>query len=107
MLDGNFDGRIYFDTPLKERAARLLDWAASLKNGHTDWPEGLSSPVHQQDEDERDISLKVNGVFQQAVAFYLFHEFAHAQQGHLDFMTTEADAEVDPSKRSGNGKRSR
>lgn len=96
MLDGGFDGRIYFDTPLKERAARLLDWAASLKNGHTDWPEGLPSPVHQQDDEERNISLKVNGVFQQATAFYLFHEFAHAQQGHLDFMTAEANAEVDP-----------
>ena len=96
MLDGNFDGRIYFDTSLKERAARLLDWAASLKNGHTDWPEGLPSPMHHQDEEERDISLKANGIFQQAVAFCLFHEFAHAQQGHLDFMTAEANAEVDP-----------
>lgn len=96
MLDGNFDGRIYFDTPIKERAARLLDWAASLKNGYTDWPEGLPSPVHHQDQDERDISLKTNTVFQQAVAFYLFHEFAHAQQGHLDFMSAAADAEVDP-----------
>ena len=96
MLDGNFDGRIYFDTPFKERAARLLDWAASLKEGYSDWPEGLPSPVHHEGEEERDISLKTNGVFQQAVAFCLFHEFAHAQQGHLDFMTAEAAATVDP-----------
>ncbi len=96
MLEGNFDGRIYFDTPLKERAARLLDWVASLKNRHSDWPHGLPSPVHHQDEEERAISIKVNGIFQQAVAFCLFHEFAHAQQGHLDFITAEANGEVDP-----------
>lgn len=96
MLDRTFDGRIYFDTPFKERAARLLDWAASLKEGYSEWPGGLPSPEHQQGEEERSVSLKANGVFQQAIAFYLFHEFAHAQQGHLNFMTAEADAEVDP-----------
>lgn len=96
MLDGRFDGQINFDTPLKVRAARLLDWAASLKDGHTDWPEGLPSPVHHHEDDERDIILKANGIFQQATAFYLFHEFAHVQQGHLDFMTAEANTEVDP-----------
>lgn len=95
MLEGIFDGCIYFDTPFRERAARLLDWAASLKEGYSEWPAGLPSPEHQQDEEERSVSLKANGVFQQAIAFYLFHEFAHAQQGHLNFMTADADAEVD------------
>ncbi|MBD8636716.1 phage exclusion protein Lit family protein [Stenotrophomonas sp. CFBP 13725] len=97
MLAGTFDGRIHFDTPLKERAARLLDWAASLKYGYTPWPQGLPSPEHQQDEEERDLCLKANGVFQHAVAFYLFHEFAHAQQGHLGFMTVAPCEDLDPN----------
>ncbi|WP_295964335.1 phage exclusion protein Lit family protein [uncultured Xanthomonas sp.] len=95
MLDSTFDGRIHFDTPLKERAARLLDWAASLKDEYTNWPEDLPSPADQHDREEYDISLKTNGVFQQAVAFFLFHEFAHAQQGHLDFIATQPDVPVD------------
>ncbi|WP_442682174.1 phage exclusion protein Lit family protein [Stenotrophomonas sp. JC08] len=97
MLADTFDGRIHFDTPLKERAARLLDWAASLKHGYTPWPQGLPSPAHQKDEEEREICLKANSVFQQAVAFYLFHEFAHAQQGHLGFITAGSGEGLDPN----------
>lgn len=97
MLAGSYDGRLHFDTPLKERAARLLDWAASLKDEYTPWPEGLPSPVQHRDEEERDISLRVNTVFQQTIAFYLFHEFAHAQQGHLAFMTADTGEGVDPN----------
>lgn len=97
MLEDAFDGRIYFDTHLKQRAAHLLDWASSLKHGYTPWPQGLPSPVHQRDEEERELCLKANGVFQQAVAFYLFHEFAHVQQGHLAFMAAAPGEQADPN----------
>ena len=96
MIDGTFTGHIHFDTPFKFRAASLLDWAASLKEGYSPWPEGLPSPKHQEAEEEKSTAEKANRIFQQAIAFYLFHEFAHTEQGHLNFLRAGDADQIDP-----------
>jgi hypothetical protein len=96
MIAGTFDGRILLDSELKIRAAQLLDWASRLKDASTPWPEGLPSPNNYASEEERSFALKTNGIFQQSIAFCLFHEFAHVRQRHFDFLGGTAQA-ADPA----------
>nr|WP_312383302.1 phage exclusion protein Lit family protein [Stenotrophomonas geniculata] len=84
MIDGVFDGRILLEADLTSRAAALLEWASGLRNAYTPWPRGLPSPTHADSEQERSYALKINGIFQYATAFLLYHEFGHVQLGHLD-----------------------
>lgn len=84
MIEGNFDGRILLVTDLTRRAAALLEWASGLRHAYIPWPAGLPSPTHADSEQERSYALKVNGIFQSATTFLLYHEFGHARLGHLD-----------------------
>ena len=82
-LDGRFDGRVLLDSELTARAAELLEWASSLRTNYSRWPAGLPMPRPTRAGVERDYCLKVNGIFQSAVAFLLFHELAHVVQRHI------------------------
>lgn len=82
-MEGRYDGRILLETELTRRAAALLDWASSLRCRYSPWPADLPSPRNAQRGQERDYALKANGIFQQAVAFLLFHEVAHVRQHHF------------------------
>ena len=95
MIEGTHKGLIHFDTPFKFRAASLLDWAASLKDGYSPWPEGLPSPTHHENEEEKTTAEKANGIFEQAIAFCMFHEFAHTEQGHLSFLRVDDADPID------------
>lgn len=83
MIAGSFSGPIVLDSMLKKNAAALLNWASGLKSKYTAWPVGLPSPTQAANEDETSYCQKANGIFQDAVAFLLYHEFAHIRQGHL------------------------
>lgn len=83
LIAGAFKGPIVLDTPLKRNAASLLDWASGLKQRYSAWPDGLPSPTRAADQEETGYCLKANGIFQDATAFLLYHEFAHIMQGHL------------------------
>lgn len=83
-IEGDYDGRILLESELTQRAAELLNWASSLRSGYTHWPDDLPSPRHSHPGPERDYVHKANGIFQQAAAFVLFHEFGHIRQQHLD-----------------------
>ena len=86
LLAKSFTGPIVLDSALKQRAAQLLSWATGLKDKYTRWPQNLPSPSLSTatSVEEREYSAKVNGIFQEAIAFMLYHEFAHIFQGHLD-----------------------
>ena len=92
MIEGIFDGRILLVTDLTRRAAALLEWASGLRHAYTPWPAGSPSPTHTASEQERSYALKVNGVFQYATTFLLYHEFGHARLGHLDAVDPHDDA---------------
>lgn len=98
MIDGTYQGAILLDSPLKRRAAALLDWASSLRGTYAPWPEQLPSPVHYESVEEESYALKTNGIFQQAVAFFLFHEFCHVRQRHFEFLA-DGSADVDATSR--------
>lgn len=83
-INGTYDGRILLTTDLTRRAAALLEWASGLRQAYTPWPAGLPSPEHSDSAQERDYVLKVNGIFQYATAFLLYHEFGHVRQRHFD-----------------------
>lgn len=82
-INGTYDGRILLTTDLERRAAALLEWASSLRQAYTPWPAGLPSPEHAESAQERDYAWKVNGIFQYATAFLLYHEFGHVRQRHF------------------------
>nr|WP_241093464.1 phage exclusion protein Lit family protein [Xanthomonas sp.] len=95
MIDKSFDGVLEFNTAFLQRSQHLLNWASSLRGGYTRWPDGLPSPVTSTSDAEKNMCDKVNGIFQYAVAFLMYHEFAHARQGHIGVvaphdMTAEA-----------------
>lgn len=89
-MNGCFDGRILLETALTQRAATLLDWATDLRTAYRPWPSQLPSPQFALDSQEEEYALKVNGIFQDAVAFLLFHEFGHVRQQHLDAVPRNA-----------------
>ena len=70
--------------PMLARARQLIDWAVSLQTTCTDYPPGLPSPLKYQNSEEQAYGETTNLAFQQAVAFLLGHEFAHANGGHLE-----------------------
>lgn len=95
MIQKTFTGELRFDTAFLQRSQQLLIWAESLRAGYTNWPVGLPSPVIHASDAEKSMCEKVNGIFQYAVAFLMYHEFAHARQGHIgivapDDVTAEA-----------------
>jgi hypothetical protein len=95
LLEQTFYGRIWFHTDLTQRAAQLLGWARSLRMAATPWPDGLPTPTHGASVEEQCYVDKANSIFQDAMAFMAYHEFAHARYRHHEA--------VDPRDRSAEG----
>lgn len=85
LINNTFDGALRFDTPLLQRAKVLFNWSISLTKEYSDWNDGLPNPRTHNDDREKFYAEKVNGIFQDAAAYLLFHEFAHLTQGHESF----------------------
>jgi len=99
LINGTFDGSLNFDTPLLKRAKLLFDWSISLTNSYSEWNENLPNPRTHSSDKEKFYAEKVNGIFQYAVAYLMFHEFAHLTQKHDSFflgvnMSNLSEAEV-------------
>ena len=71
-------------TPLSAGALELLDWATNIKTVPRRWSKHLPSPHAYFHPREQYYGEKANLVFQQAAAYLLAHEFAHASSGHMD-----------------------
>lgn len=82
MLNDTWDGMIKYDSPLLKRAFNLFSWSISLIDTYSYWDENLPNPEKHTDEQEKFYAEKVNGIFQDAVTFLMFHEFAHLTYGH-------------------------
>lgn len=85
LINNCFDGALRFETPLLQRAKLLFDWSISLTSEYSDWDELLPNPRIYNDEREQFYGEKVNAIFQDSVAYLMFHEFAHLTQGHESF----------------------
>ncbi|MCG9767195.1 hypothetical protein L1D59_01095 [Pseudoalteromonas piscicida] len=85
LINNSFDGVLRFETPLLQRAKLLFDWSISLTSEYSDWNEGLPNPRTHNNEREQFYAEKVNAIFQDAVAYFMFHEFTHLTQGHESF----------------------
>jgi len=90
LIAGTWSGAVDMTDAVVRRASQLRDWSASLRMHSSTWPQGLPSPIHYENDHERYYGEKANLVFQQATAFILGHEHAHATLRHLDFVTKNA-----------------
>jgi hypothetical protein len=87
LIDGTFNQNIgiEFNTLLLQRAKTLFDWSISLASNYSDWDESLPNPKIYYCDKEKWYGEKINTLFQDAVAFVMFHEFAHLTQNHDSF----------------------
>ncbi len=82
LLNDTFKGTIEYNTDLLIRAKLLYDWSLSLADKYSVWDEKLPNPRRHNTEKEQYYAEKVNNIFQSAVAYQMFHEFAHLTLGH-------------------------
>lgn len=85
LINNRFDGALRFETSLLQRAKLLFDWSISLTSEYSEWDEKLPNPKTHNNEREQFYAEKVNAIFQDAVAYLMFHEFTHLTQGHESF----------------------
>jgi len=85
LINNQFDGSLKFETPLLQRAKLLFDWSISLTSEYSEWDEGLPNPRKHNSEEEKFYVEKVNRIFQDSVAYLMFHEFAHLTLNHDSF----------------------
>lgn len=90
MLAVTWDGNIRCDSQLLIRARELFLWSTSLIDTYSPWNEKLPNPKSHLNEEEKFYAEKVNTIFQDAVAFILFHEFAHLIFGHDKYFASPA-----------------
>jgi len=82
LINNRFNGKIDFTSPLLCRARRLYEWSISLTTNYSKWDEELPNPRNYINDDEKFYTERTNAIFQNAVAFILFHEYAHLTFGH-------------------------
>jgi hypothetical protein len=85
LINDAFDGSLKFDKPLLQRAKILFDWAISLTDKYSEWNEKLPNPRTHNSDEEKFYAEKVNAIFQSAIAYLMFHEFAHLTLNHDSF----------------------
>lgn len=85
MIEGTWDGVILYDTPLLKRAKELLLWSISLIDQYSEWDITLPNPEIHENDEEKKYAEKINGIFQDAVSFLMFHEYAHLTLGHDEY----------------------
>lgn len=86
LIEQTWTGSVDASDPILFRAMQLRDWGGSLQTLCTSWPSDLPSPRNYACAIEQWYGEKANLVFQEAMAFLLGHEFAHATGQHLDFL---------------------
>ena len=91
LIKNTFDGSLKFETELLQRAKTLFDWTVSLTREYSEWDEKLPNPRTHNSDKEKFYAEKVNGIFQLAVSYLMFHEFAHLTQGHDSFFIGMGD----------------
>lgn len=89
MLAGIWNGSVDTSDPIIQRALQLREWSASLRTLASHWPAHLPSPIHYPSDQEQWYGEKANLVFQQAAAFLLGHEYAHALGKHIEAITPD------------------
>ena len=82
LINNQFTGVIDSSNPLLYRARCLYEWAISLPTEYSHWDEQLPNPRNHLNDKERFYAERANGIYQDAVAYNLFHEFAHLTLGH-------------------------
>lgn len=95
LLKGNFNGEIKFESNLIIRAKQLYDWAISLSETVSDWNLDLPNPKKHNSDEEKWYVEKVNTLFQNAVAYLMFHEYAHLTLGHTAFYAGKTKKDFD------------
>jgi len=81
-------GEIIFDTDLLIKANQLLSWALTLNVFYSDWDLDLPNPERPNSKDEQFYAEKLNGLYENATCYVLFHEFAHLSLDHCEFAKT-------------------
>lgn len=85
LINNTLSGEIDFDSDVLKRAMKLYDWSISLSDNKSKWDLSLPNPRSHANGLEKFYAEKVNGIFQKAVAYVLFHEFCHLTQGHESY----------------------
>lgn len=91
MLENIFDGRIVFNTPLLQRAEKLFVWSLNLNKSYSPWNLDLPNPKEHLDEKEKFYAEKANNLYQNSVAFLLYHELSHLINDHTEFYVHKSD----------------
>ena len=97
LINNTFDGNLKFESDLLKRAKLLFDWSVSLGTKYSQWDENLPNPKKHNSTEEKFYAEKVNGIFQSAVAFLMYHEFSHLTQGHDSFFLGVKACDLDDS----------
>lgn len=98
MINNTWDGIIQYDSPLLISAKDLFLWSISLIDTYSCWDKKLPNPEKHTNEQEKFYAEKVNGIFQDAVTFIMFHEFAHLTLGHDIYYESKENAQKKEEK---------
>ena len=99
MIEGTWNGMVnYDDNPLLTSAHKLFLWSISLIDTYSPWDNKLPNPKIHANVQEQFYAEKVNGIFQDAVAFIMFHEFAHLTHGHDIYYKLKDNTQEDKEK---------
>ncbi|WP_279133436.1 phage exclusion protein Lit family protein [Photobacterium phosphoreum] len=86
MLDNSFSGEVNFNNKLLKDAELLFNWSVSLRDNFSHWPDDLPRPDSADSYKLDTYTAKSNRIFQNSVAYLLYHEFAHLKLGHSSFI---------------------
>lgn len=84
IVNHRFEGDIQFETPELINALNLLKWAISLTVKYSSWDYQLPNPEVQNNDEERYLVPKANGIFVDAINYILFHEYSHLVYNHCE-----------------------
>lgn len=93
MIEGTWNGIIQYEASLLQRAKKLFLWSTSLVDEFSDWDTTLPNPSIYTNDEENFFVEKVNGIFQDAVTFLMFHEYAHLTLGHDKYFNEKTKKE--------------
>jgi hypothetical protein len=100
LINNQFNGKIDQSKPLLMRARELYEWSISLLEKYSPWDERLPNPKVHNNDKEKYYAEKVNNLFQMAVSYNLFHEFAHLTLGHDSYFDGRPGYTLSESERA-------
>ena len=86
IIEGRYAGGLDFTRPALTEAWELFLWATSLQEGFSEWPAELPAPDRLRVIAGTDYTGRANGIFMDAAAYLLFHEYAHLVNDHWNVM---------------------